>query len=210
MGVLDILFPKVCFGCHKQGIYLCPDCLKKEEIVGQNYLPKSTPYLDGLISLFRYRGGVRKAILALKYKFASDIAKELGVHAADVLKSRSFPKGKKILLPIPVFKTRANWRGFNQAEEIGGHLATALDWQFKTDVLLKIKPTTPQTGLSEKERTENLKGSFAINPQAYVSDYPHILLFDDVWTTGSTLKEAGKVLKEKGVKKVWGITFARG
>ncbi len=210
MSVLDILFPKVCFGCGKEGVYLCEGCLKKEEILIQNYSLKSTPYLDGLVTLFRYRGAVRKAILALKYKFASDIAGELGVHAAKVLKSRSFFQGERIIIPIPIYKNRANWRGFNQAEEIARHLGEALGWEFKKDILIKIKPTVPQTGLSATERVENLKESFGVNPKALVSSSPSIILFDDVLTTGSTLNEAAKVLKENGVKKIWGITFARG
>ncbi len=210
MGIIDVIFPKVCFGCSQEGVYLCGNCLKKEEIVGQDYFLKTTPYLDGLITLFRYRGGVRKAILALKYKFASDIASELGAHAAKALKSRSFSKGKKIILPIPIYKTRANWRGFNQAEEIARYLGKAQGWEFKKDILIKIRPTVPQTGLSAAARIENLKESFGINPKVSRLDYLNIILFDDVLTTGSTLNEAAKVLKENGVKKVWGITFARG
>ena len=209
MGILDVIFPKVCFGCHKEGVYLCGDCLEEERIVGQNFSRRNTPCLDGLVTLFRYRGGVRKAILALKYKFASDIAKELGVHAATALKSRSFVKGKKILIPIPVFKSRANWRGFNQAEEIARYLGKALGWEFRKDILLKAKPTAPQTGLSGRQRIENLKESFGVNPKAPISGFPNIILFDDVWTTGSTLIEACRTLKEKGAKNVWGITFAR-
>ena len=210
MSFLDVLFPKVCFGCGKEGVYLCPDCLQKEKIVNQNYSRRNTPYLDGQISLFRYRGGVRKAILALKYNFASDIAKELGGHVAKTLKSRDFFKGKKIIIPIPVYKNRANWRGFNQAEEIARSLGEVLEWEVRKDILIKVRPTAPQTGLSGKQRIENLKGSFDVNPGVSISLFRNIILFDDVWTTGSTLNEAGKVLKENGVKKVWGIAFAKG
>ena len=209
MGVLDLIFPKACFGCGKEGFYVCEDCLRKEEIVDQIHL-RNTPYLDGLACPFKYRGAVRKAILALKYKFASDIAKELGVHAANAIKSGKFFKGKNVVIPIPAYRTRENWRGFNQAEEIGRHMAKALGWGFSQEALIKIKPTPAQTGLSGTERLENLKGSFTVNSKHAVSTYPNIILFDDVWTTGSTLNEAAKTLKENGAKAVWGITFARG
>ena len=209
MGVLDLIFPKACFGCKRGGVYLCKDCLRKEEIVDQIHL-RNTPYLDGLACPFKYRGAVRKAILALKYKFASDIAKELGVHAANAIKSGKFFKGKNIVIPIPAYRTRENWRGFNQAEEIGRHMAKALGWEFSKEALIKIKPTPAQTGLSGTERLENLKGSFAVNSRLSVSPLPKIILFDDVWTTGSTLNEAAKSLKEQGTKVVWGIAFARG
>ena len=89
-------------------------------------------------------------------------------------------------------------------------MAKALGWEFSKEALIKIKPTPAQTGLSGTERLENLKGSFTVNSKHAVSTYPNIILFDDVWTTGSTLNEAAKTLKENGAKAVWGITFARG
>ena len=208
MGVLDLIFPKACFGCGKEGFYVCEDCLRKEAIVDQIHL-RNTPHLDGLVCLFKYRGAVRKAILALKYKFASDITKELGVHAANAIKSGKFFKGKNVVIPIPAYRTRENWRGFNQAEEIGRHMAKALGWEFSKEALIKKRPTPAQTGLSGTERLENLKGSFTVNSKHAVSTYPNIILFDDVWTTGSTLNEAAKVLKAAGAKQVWAFTAAR-
>src|SRR3990172_659100 len=110
MGVLDLLFPKVCFGCGKEGVYLCPNCLDKERLNTQ-FCPmclkpsnrgvthrdcKDGSGPDGLICFWRYRGAVRKAILTMKYKFASDIAQELGKHLADAFKSNTVPiRGKK-------------------------------------------------------------------------------------------------------------------
>jgi predicted amidophosphoribosyltransferase len=89
-------------------------------------------------------------------------------------------------------------------------MTKSLGWKFNKDVLIKTKATPAQTGLSGKQRLENLRGSFAVNPKVPFSSYPQVILFDDVWTTGSTLNEAAKVLKEKGVKAVWGVTFAKG
>ena len=222
MGVLDILFPKACFGCGKEGVYLCPDCLEKERlssqicprcfkisIKGGTHSDCLEPLgLDGLITFWRYRGAVRRAILAMKYKFASDIARELGRRLAGALKSDKTIKGKRVIIPIPIYKRRGNWRGFNQAEEIGKETANFLDWEFK-NILVKVKPTIPQTGLSRRQREENLKGSFGAKG-ASISNYPNIILLDDVWTTGSTLKEACRILKEEGAEKIWGVAFARG
>ena len=84
-----------------------------------------------------------------------------------------------------------------------------MGWKFIPDLLIKNRSTTSQVELSVKERKQNLKGVFSLNPSYVLSPNSSILVFDDVFTTGSTLKEAAKVLKHAGIKKVWGMTIAR-
>jgi predicted amidophosphoribosyltransferase len=100
-------------------------------------------------------------------------------------------------------------RGFNQSEEIGKLVAREMGWGFVPDLLVKNKSTASQVELSVKERKENLQGVFSLSPNISISECPSIVLFDDVFTTGSTLKEAAKVLRHAGVEKVWGMTIAR-
>lgn len=169
--------------------------------------------LDGLTCLWVYEGAVRKALLSLKYKFAFDIAKELSQIFMEALKFHdSYPiiHNSSVLVPIPTHPLRENWRGFNQSAEVGKLVARQMGWKFIPDLLLKRRITTPQTELKSDARKENIKGVFSLG-----SDYSLIpkdyclVLFDDVWTTGSTLKEACKVLKRAGAKSVWGLTIAR-
>ncbi|MCX6703995.1 MAG: hypothetical protein NTZ07_00965, partial [Candidatus Woesebacteria bacterium] len=120
---------------------------------------------------------------------------------------------KGVLVPIPIHWHRENVRGFNQSEEIGGQVAKQMGWEFNPEILVKIKPTFSQVELSVEQRKQNLKGVFALvskfhNKVGY-SLPDSIILFDDVFTTGSTLNEAAKVLKRAGVGKVWGLTIAR-
>jgi len=224
MDILDIIFPKTCFGCGKKGTYLCAACLAKENlemqicpicfkasISGKTHPSCRRPLgLDGLFPLWGYKRGVRKAILTMKYRFAFDIAGELSSHAAESLGSgfNPFPK-KALLVPIPVYKDRKNWRGFNQAEEVGKRLASLMKWDFNPKLLIKGKKTVAQTGLTKEQRRLNLSGAFILK-EKHLPLSGLIILFDDVWTTGSTLKEACSVLKQKGVKKVWGLTLCRG
>ena len=153
---------------------------------------------------------IRKTILAIKYKFTYDVAS--GLAEACVIKLWNTPittlgRDEAILVPIPLHKSRERWRGFNQSEKIGELVAKGLGWEFSPDLLVRKIATKSQTELKKKDRKGNVRGVFAIN-----ANYPLLstsyLLFDDVWTTGSTLKEACRALKQNGVKTVWGLTIA--
>jgi ComF family protein len=142
----------------------------------------------------------------LKYKFALEIAKELTEHAAKRIAEEKlfFPKNS-ILVPIPLYWHRKNWRGFNQSEEIGKLIAEKIGWSFDKDLLIRKASKKPQAGLKREKRVTNIKGVFSLI-KIPNKDTP-IILFDDVWTTGSTVKEATRILKEKGVKRVNCLTL---
>ena len=113
------------------------------------------------------------------------------------------------MVPIPLYWHRQNVRGFNQSEEIGKLMAQEMGWGFAPDLLIKKRSTKSQVELSVSQRKENLQGVFIVSSPNIQNTNPNILLFDDVFTTGSTLKEVAKVLKRAGVEKVWGLTIAR-
>jgi ComF family protein len=105
-------------------------------------------------------------------------------------------------------------RGFNQAQLIVKTLAKT--WQLPSSfkLLQRIKNTIPQAELKKADRIKNLQGAFAPDPRLIqLGDKPltgkNLIIIDDVWTTGSTLQEAAKVLHKLGAKKVWGLTIAR-
>ena len=90
-------------------------------------------------------------------------------------------------------------------------MAEKLGLVFIPDLLIISKKTKPQTKLDKKDRISNIKGAFKYNKEFsnfLISQLP-VIIFDDVWTTGATLKEGAKVLKNNGFKKVWGLTLAR-
>ena len=220
MGFLDFLFPKKCFGCGRGGIYVCVNCLSKTKtpktfcpvcrrpsISGLTHSSCTKPsVLSGLITLFSYEGVVKKAIGQLKYNFVEDCAEELAGLCA--LKLKDLHQAKDVILvPVPLHKTRERWRGFNQASSVGENIAALMDWKFVPDLLERTSKTKPQVGLEKKLRKYNVKGVFKLNPK-YKLKSSNFVLFDDVWTTGSTMKEACKVLKRNGAKSVWGITIA--
>ena len=111
-------------------------------------------------------------------------------------------------MPIPLHWTRNNWRGFNHVEEVGKILAQLMGWEM-TNLLERSKMAKQQVGLKGKERKENVQGVFNLVPNPPASSLDTIILFDDVWTTGSTMLEATRVLKQAGFKRVWCLTLAR-
>ena len=189
----------------------CPKC-HRFSVSGLTHPNCQRPYgLDGLICLWRYEGVIRQALLSLKYRFAWRIAEELSFYAAEELEKRKalFPK-EACLMPVPLYWQRRNWRGFNQSEEMGRILAKALNWQFSTELLARKAWRVPQARLKGKWRSKNIRGVFVLNPnyQSLTINPQSLIIFDDVWTTGATIKEAAKVLKRGGFRKVFGLTIA--
>ena len=223
---LDIFFPKHCFGCQKQGTYLCDDCKTCLEISEYQYClcskPKPFPgkchqckkkKLDTLYFALSYQKPfVKKIIQQFKY---SPFIKELSHSLASLIIEHFYLLSKQpdfspfILIPIPLSVKRLKWRGFNQAEEIAKELSKFLAIPIFSDCLIKIKDTIPQIELNNEERKENIKNAFSIKDHGLIKN-KKILLIDDVYTTGSTMEQAAKVLKRAGAKEVIGIVIARG
>lgn len=225
MRLLDFFFPPRCGGCGRVGKYICYSCQKtmqlrellcpecdRPAIDGMTHPGCLKPWgLDGLINVFRYTGVVKKVIKAIKYRFVSDMAEEL-VKSVSLTRYQSLrainPDTR--LYPIPLHQDRLRWRGFNQAEKLGVLLAEKLRIKMIEGLLIRKAKRAPQADISHRaDRIKNAQGLFSSSPNLQVSNSPNLLLFDDVWTTGATMKEAAKVLKRSGVEKVWGMTIAR-
>lgn len=113
------------------------------------------------------------------------------------------------IVPIPLFWYKENERGFNQSSLFGKKLAYRLNLPYSDRILIRKKMTVSQTKLSPKERLKNVAEAFSIAPRIAIASYYYLILLDDIWTTGATLKTAGNVLKREGIKKVWGLTLAK-
>lgn len=194
--ILNLLFPKKCLECGVGGVYMCLKCLNKVSLGGWH---------KNHYSVFKYEGVIRKAILALKYKYATDIAEGLTSACTSKMKLTDV----YTLTPVPLHKKRENLRGFNQVELIGKKIAKQKNWKFIPNLLIRTKSTTPQVNLKGSARRTNLSGVFKLNPIYTNQAIPNILIFDDVYTTGSTIKEITKTLGEAGYKDIKTMTIAR-
>lgn len=220
MSLLDFIFPKRCVVCGEYGTYLCkkdkteikwaetfcPVCLKPSISGTTHPKCKKKLSLDGLICLFDYTRPIKQLTHQLKYRFVKDLVTviESEIKKVKVLKEIDFHS--YTLLPVPLSGSRKNWRGFNQAEILGETAAKFLKIPYDSEILTKIKDTKPQAKLPRKERLTQLKGAFKARTDTVYGGY--FLVFDDVWTTGATLKAAAAALKRKGAAKVWGLTLA--
>ena len=164
------------------------------------------------MAIWKYDGVVRKGIHAFKYRFASDLADEF-VSQTDNQILSGFKE--PLLIPIPLHKKREKWRGFNQSSLIANKLAKKFGIICAENILIRTENTTPQAQLGKEERLQNIRGKFAVNDEVLriilcevEGSQPTFVLVDDVWTTGSTMQEAAKVLKKAGVQEVWGFTLA--
>jgi ComF family protein len=189
----------------------CPMC-EKSSIDGMTHIRCKKPQgLDGLVSVWEYKGVTKKLIKAFKFRFAKDVSDDISKQVVKYIQDQinALPK-TAYLVPIPLHKKRQNWRGFNQAEVLAKEISENTKWRLIPNLLIRVKQTKPQADLTEEERKVNVRGIFNLNPKYQIqnSKYPYILI-DDVYTTGSTIREACKVLKRNGAKLVWGLTVAK-
>ncbi len=209
--LMEIFFPKFCSGCRREGTYLCDDCRAVLEVSGFHQ-KALCPGLEDLYFPLEYKNPLLKALIRrLKYEpFIKELAEPLSelITSHFQLMDKTPCFSNFTLIPIPLTERRQRWRGFNQAEEIAGHLASFFELSLSTDTLFRIKETLPQTKMEGEERKANVSGAFACIKGGKVKG-KNFLLVDDVYTTGFTMKEAVLALKRKGAKRIIGITAAR-
>lgn len=206
--IIDWLFPRNCFGCNRGNKYLCSLCESKliSGVLTQN------GSLEGLISIYKYDGLIREIIEKIKYEYVSDAVEELAQLMAKKL-SLGYPnivkywrKENFVLIPIPLFWQRKNWRGFNQSELLAESLAKFLDLGYSKDVLIRSANTKTQAKIKNRQlRRGNIKDAFDVSPDKTIPK--KVVLVDDVITSGATIAAASKTLKLFGSDQVWGLSL---
>lgn len=213
MKVLDFIFPKKCVICKKAGDYICASCFinLSFDTKSQCLICKRPTYndlihptcfrkysIDGCFSALTYNKATRKLIYSFKNRpYLADLSSILADLFYDsIIQNENFnkeiKKGEWVLIPIPLSSLMLKKRGYNQAEI----LAKALSKKFNFKMLNALK------------RPGSAKNAFYLKPNGDVKN-KKIFLIDDVVITGVTLKEAAKVLKKSGAKRVIGLTLAR-
>lgn len=229
MSLLDFFFPKKCVGCAKKGEYLCPACFsqlsfatdtkclvcERVSFAGLTHPGCKTRYsIDGYVAGVSYRKIAKKLLYQFKYKpYLTDLQTLLvDLLYENLLQNELFTyvtRQHAIFVPIPLSKGKLRKRGYNQSEILAKGLGKKLGLPVE-NVLNRVRDTNPQYGLKKEERRMNMKGAFAlVHRSSFMVHGKIALLVDDVVTTGSTLKEAAKILKKNGFKKVYGVVFAQ-
>jgi ComF family protein len=148
------------------------------------------------------------AIHRFKYQGASRLAKPLGTFLAEYEDSE-FPFSEfELILSVPLHPRRLRQRGFNQSLLLARCVSRAHSIPLDFASLQRTRHTEPQTQLSGPERQKNIRGAFEVRRAGAIAE-KHILLIDDVFTTGSTVQECAKVLLKAGAKQVDVLTLAK-
>lgn len=230
--ILDILFPKFCLGCGKEGKYICDKCklfvsetmpvcpvCYKSSFFGETHSDCLRKYgLDGLTSIWDYDGLIKKIIYMIKYDGLTHAIDEcvessFKLIAEDINRFYSFlsflSSDNGCITYVPMHIKKEKKRGFNQAEIIAKKIGKVSSRRV-VSLLRKTIDTKNQTKLDREERLENIKNCFQFcDNWDKLSLSQNLILVDDVFTSGATMKECCKVLKQAGIKKVWGFTLAR-
>ena len=222
MSIVDWIFPRVCVGCGREGKYICRECEQKltrppaicpgcckPSLGGWVHGRCKTEWgMERLMVGLPYRGPVQKLLKKVKYGSAWEIVQAL----FEIWISRTENpelKERGVVTSVPMYRQKERERGFNQAEVLAKLLAENYKVPYLT-ILERKRETKPMFGLSRKERRENVGGAFrVINQQTNELTDKRIILVDDVWTTGATMRECTRVLKRAGAEEVWGVTLAR-
>ncbi|MFZ2152631.1 MAG: double zinc ribbon domain-containing protein [Microgenomates group bacterium] len=204
--LFDLLFPRTCAGCGRVGHYLCRDC--------QSKLVYQSVYQNNRLSLFRYHGAIKQLITDLKFSFVSDIVPEIGDILVYGLVNkyphllRYWQQNNYILVPIPLYESRHNWRGYNQSELLCQKLSAELNLSYEPNLLVRTRNTIPQTSIRDRRlRKTNINSSFSFRSDLLNSvKLLNFIIVDDVYTTGSTIHSAASAFPRGS--NLWALTIA--
>ena len=234
-GLLDILYPRHCFACNKnlheeENTYICKICLeniKKIEALkrcnkcgfelgpGITSSKKGCPECENANLRFErsffvsdYKWPLKDLIHQYKYSKHECLAKPLGGLLINLLSHKDIIPEIDVVVPVPLHWRKKLERGFNQSELMAKRICKKLSLPISINNLCRIKNTLSQTQLLRTQRQKNVSGAFKVKqPKAFFKK--HVLLVDDVLTTGITASECARNLKSAGAEKVHFLALAR-
>jgi ComF family protein len=232
-SLLDLVLPPLCHACREHvpnagALHLCPDCLAAMAILTSPLCPTcgvpfatagaadhpcgacltDPPPFAAARAALLFSGPAVDLIHRLKYSQQVRLRRPLGLLTAELLAPFAAACRADLILPVPLHVKRLRQRGFNQAILIGELLARHWLLPLVRDNLRRVRWTEPQVGLAAAERAGNVRGAFAVAEPAGVKG-KRLILVDDVYTTGSTVRECSRVLRQAGAAEVFAVTVAR-
>ncbi|MCX8999975.1 ComF family protein [Rhizobiaceae bacterium BDR2-2] len=228
--VVDLVYPPHCAGCgtaSQRHRALCPSCWSSVRFIekpycavlgipfrrdeGEGMLSPAAiarpPVFDRLRAVALHEGVARHLVHRLKYRDRTDLAPMMAewmIRASD-----GYVAACDAVVPVPLHARRMLSRRFNQSAELARPLARKAGKPLLAHALVRVKPTRRQVGLSARRRAANVRGAFRVRKGQLVAIRgKHILLVDDVYTTGATVSAAARALKRAGAAEVTVLTFA--
>lgn len=232
--ILDAVFPRHCITCGAPNPpgkfrYLCGECAsgpfahqaarcrRCAEIVGGSVDVSGCAKCDGADFFFsaakvacEYASSGRDLVLELKYRGGLHVARDMATICSASAGFAEYFRGA-VLVPVPLHRSRLRSRGYNQSEVLCREIARAnpgLGIEVSR-ILERRKATGTQTALTRDERAANVRGAFSLSARCSASRDAHLIVVDDVMTSGATLNECAKVLRRAGFSSVRVFAFAR-
>lgn len=209
--ILNYIFPSTCVLCGKlEKNYLCKKCEKRIEKYSKfSFIEKDSEMIfDRLFYCYYYEKIIRNLLLDYKFRGKSYISNFFARMLLNCEKTYRFFSIYDIIIPVPMEKQKKLKRGYNQTELITDIISQNTNIYNGKDEIIKFRETKRQSSLSVKERKENIKDAFIIKNQNTIYN-KRVILFDDIFTTGATVNEISKVLKEAGAKEVLVLVLAK-
>lgn len=209
-NILNLIYPPVCGFCGKIcKKHLCKKCeiaIKKHEI---NLIRKSkNKYFDEILCIFKYKDSIRNTIIKYKFQNKAYLYKTFSKIILKNKKICGFLKKYDIIIPVPISKKRKQRRGYNQSCLIATEIAKFTNLKCQNRCLIKRRHTVEQSKLDKNQRRLNVQGVYeVINKEILFNK--DVILLDDIYTTGNTVNECARILKQTGVKKIGVLTIAK-
>jgi ComF family protein len=214
--ILDIIFPPKCIFCNKILNYgvkssICENCnLKIPFLNGRDInLIKTNNYFDDIICVCEYSGIIKEALIKYKFFNRPSFGRTFAKLIYDKIKGMTDWEKVDIIIGVPLHRKKEKKRGYNQAHLISKQLGRLLEIKVNKNILVRTKNTDSQSLLNRADRLRNVKDAFLVTDSNLVKD-KSILILDDILTTGTTLDECCKALKDAGARKVIAAVIATG
>ncbi len=229
--LLSLLYPNHCMNCHVllgfHELILCENCiLELPKVIDEKHclFCSSVEFLDSdsvcsnchgfhdshhferNISTFIYEDLIQDIIIAGKFHDRLSVWRFFARIMAETLKTHI--QSNSIIMPVPISKKRFRERGFNQSAILAQELSQLLSIDYSSTILIKIKDNKRQVHLSQEDRKINPIGCYRVQSPELIQN-KNIYIIDDVYTTGSTVNECSRILKEAGASPIQSITVAK-
>ena len=219
--ILHLLYPQLCISCHAQAVegksLICLACESRLEVTNfhEIYPNECSDRLQGMnnlvyaASMYRfYPGGqVQEMIHQIKYGGQTHAANKLGQRYGATLCQQKALEDLDLIVPIPLHIRKLRQRGYNQSDHFAHGLSEALKVPWSKQLIKRVRYTESQTAKSRIDRLRNMENAFAILPKKNL-DYKHIMLVDDVLTTGATIEACAYSLGTHYAVRISVVTIA--
>lgn len=208
--IIDYVYPRVCGFCNKiiSEEYACKKCQEKLKYMYESEKQQVSvnKYFDVLVCAYKYKGIIRSKILQYKFKNKKYLYVSLSERLIELL--NIYSNEIDIIIPVPIHFIRYFNRGYNQSFLIAKFIAEKMKKELRNNIIKKVRNNKAQSLLTASKRKNNVCNAYRIKKADEIKGKT-ILLIDDIYTTGATVNECSKVLKENGANKIIVATVAK-